>query len=258
MKRYSVAILLSLGMVLLSGVLFHYRHRLTLTPVLTLDGAATLAAGIIAFVAVWLQIKASRSQIESQLKADRVQREASQKSEILAVEKAILFEIDDFYREYLRDVRDALEEITPEAGPLPFVKRIGTTSFPVFQGNSGKIGLLSDEHAEAIIHFYGAAQGHLRALSEYKAFREKLLLGVPIPGTDVLARINLRHIKQSLPELIKLTYIVCQKLCVITQVPFEWPRVAVAAEKTSLTEIMKDLDLGIEDHETVSRVNAKA
>jgi hypothetical protein len=255
MRRFLSAIPLVLIVAALSAVLFHFRHRLIVTPVLSLDGAATLTAGIIAFIAVWLQIKASRSQVESQLKAEKDQREASQRAEILAVEKAILFEIDDFYREYLRDLRDALEEISPEASALPFIKDVRAISFPVFLGNSGKIGLLSDEHAEAIIHFYGVAQSHLRALCEYKEYREKLLIGVPVYGAENLARINLKQVKESLPELIKFTYLVCQKICVLTQVPFEWPRVAVAAEKTSLKEIMKGL--GIDEEVTDSRVDAK-
>src|SRR5713226_7364552 len=131
MRRYVTVIFAGLIIVGLSGFVFHFKQRITLNPILTLDGICTLAAGIIAFTAVYLQIEASRSQIESQIRAEREQRDASQKLEVLAVEKAILFEIDDFYREYLRDIQDALEHIIPEASPLPFVKSVRTTFFPV-------------------------------------------------------------------------------------------------------------------------------
>ncbi len=216
-----------------TGFVFH--------PALTLDGLLTFLGGLLAFFVIWRQTRHSDIGLESQLKAEKDARAEEQARRTRSVARAILFEIDGFYRAYLRDVRGSLENVVPEASPLPFAKSVGAGPFPVYSGNTSELGALDDEYVEAIVHFYGAADGYLRTVSDFKAFRDRLFIGQAPVGVENLARAYLKQMKDSIPEMIKLAYLVCHKLCALTGVPFAHPRVAVAAENTSIEQIVAGL-----------------
>src|SRR5260370_16815941 len=83
----------------------------TFDPKLTLDGIMTLAAGVIAFVAVILQIRSSRKQIELQLEAEKKARTLESERQKQAVARALLFEIVNFYRYSRGHVRPLLDRV---------------------------------------------------------------------------------------------------------------------------------------------------
>ncbi|MFQ5662810.1 MAG: hypothetical protein ACE5HL_03150 [Terriglobia bacterium] len=214
---------------------------ITIEPTLTLDGVATLTAGVIAFVAIMLQIRSSRRAVEKQLNADRQARVEEQERQKLAVAKAVLFEIDAFYRYHLRDPRVFLANTDVLKADLPGVKSVAPHPFPVYYGNTGFVGRLDDEGVQAIVEFLAAAQSHLATARDYKSSMERFLRGDNPATAEVEARTYLSQMKNALPEMIKLAYIVCFKLCKLTGVPFEHPKIAVAGEPLTMEKIAASL-----------------
>ena len=214
------------------------------------DGLATLAAGIIAFCAVWWQVRSSASNLQKQLDAKRKAREEETVRQQRAVATAILFEIDCFYRLYIREVNNMLKCWDPETGELFVAKSVGSRPFPVYDGNAGNFGFLESGLAFDIVGFYSAAAQYLSALRDYKAEFErwhsaKVLLrdaaGVSPQAAEGIARALLDQLKKGLPHLINFGRLACKKLCEKTGVLFEAPVVAIAAEnlsaeKTAATE----------------------
>ena len=215
---------------------------------LTLDGLMTLFAGLIAFAAVIIQIRSSSGQLRDQIRAQRDADREEQERQKKAVATAILFEIDGFYRAYLRDPRDLLARIGSTKDSLPGIRLAVFNPFPVYVGNSSKIGELDVEKVQGVVHFYGVATSYLSILQDYKnslerVDRAKFVSMTPRGSGDFSsladeaeARLNLRHVKEALPELIKFTWLVCHKLCGFTDVKFEFPIIGVAAEQISIQD----------------------
>ena len=222
---------------------------------LTLDGLMTLVAGVIAFSAVIIQIRSSSKQLRDQIKAQRDAERDERERQTKAVATAILFEIDGFYAGYLRQPRDFLAGKDIEKDELPLFTSIGTNPFPVYQGNTGKIGELPVERVQAVVGCFREADRMVSYFNDYESSfeRERQLwsnIGKSISVAEDKAdrraygdqlrraRTQLARIKDALPEVIKLTYLVCHTLCQFTGVPFEYPRIVVAAEKLSVDEIV--------------------
>src|SRR5712691_4873704 len=83
-------------------------------PKLTLDGLMTLVAGIIAFIAVVLQIRSSRREMVRQLNVEKEARALEEKRQNEAIAKALLFEIANFYGFYRVHVRPFLVRVDVE------------------------------------------------------------------------------------------------------------------------------------------------
>lgn len=111
-------------------------------PKLTLDGLMTLIAGLVAFLAVMIQICSSSKQLRDQMKSQHKAEQEEQKRHMKAVATALLFEIDGFYATYLRQSRDRLEKMDLEKDGLPQMASFGPNLFPVYHGNARKIGEL--------------------------------------------------------------------------------------------------------------------
>ena len=88
---------------------------------LTPDGAMTLVAAAIAFIAVIWQIRSSSKQVQEQIRAQRDAERKERERQRKAVATAILFEIDGFYAGYLRQPRDFLAGKDIENVGLPAV-----------------------------------------------------------------------------------------------------------------------------------------
>lgn len=210
----------------------------------TPDGVMTLIAGVIAFVAVIIQIRSSSKQLREQVASyDRASLEERERRN-RAVAKGILFEIDSFYRYYLRDLRDYLEKFDTVSGKLPFIKPNVPGLFGVFNGNTGEIGGLDEEALEAIVRFYSLAGSHWASLQRCATAIERVYRAENVEVEDDVARTILRLSKVALPELIRFTFLVSNKLCRFTGIKFEPPRVAVAGEKLSVEEIEASVKRG--------------
>jgi len=195
---------------------------------LTLDGLMTLAAGIIAFSAVIIQIRASSKQLREQMRTQRDAEREEQERQKKAVARAILFEIDDFYRYHVRGVRGYLEEIARKGGLLEVV-RIAPSMLAVYRGNTSRLGELPDEVVEVVVHFYSKAQQFFALREDYKGERERHAGSADHPNNRK-ERTLFSHLRDSLPGLARAAYIACERLCGFTGVEFKSPRIAIAGE----------------------------
>jgi sensor domain CHASE-containing protein len=81
---------------------------------LTLDGLMTLVAGVIAFIAVIIQIHSSSKQLQDQMDAQRDAEQDELERKKRAVATAIDFEIDSIYRTFVRSVKALFESAASE------------------------------------------------------------------------------------------------------------------------------------------------
>ena len=143
---------------------------------LTLDGLMTLAAGIIAFFAVIIQIRSSSRQLRDQIKDQRDAEREEQERQKQSVATAILFEIDHVYRLISDQVH---------AGDFNIRYLIPPNRFVVFEANAGYLGSLGSDLAQTIVRLYGEAgryflgsQQHLREIENAKAAAAAKSFGV--------------------------------------------------------------------------------
>jgi len=198
----------------------------------------TLIAGLIAFAAVEWQIR-----VEKQARKEEGARQKR------AVAKAILFEIDDFYRSQVQGVGGYLDGFARKR-ELCEVVRVPPSLFTVYQANTARLGDLPDEAVEAIVHFYTKAAKFLALREDYRAEREdhsELALDHP---DNRKATTLFGHMRDSLPVIAQAAYIACEKLCSIAGVGFKVPTVAVAREDIAA------LNRAIEriEHEPIHRI----
>jgi hypothetical protein len=234
-RLFALAVLL-LG---ISGVARLYWGGFAWKSGLSNDAIVVLFVGLMAFLAVMIQIE-----------EDRTKRFEDQESEKKAVATALLFEIDGFYATYLRQPRDLLMRKDVAKDALPRFASIGPNQFPIYCGNASKIGDLLTDCVLGAVGFVRVADSILSNLIDYASSLERaqqagrVVTGdadfatiIDFRGPGVVARIQLGRIKDVLPEAIKAAYLVCHALCQFAGVPFEYPRVTVAAEGASVNEI---------------------
>jgi hypothetical protein len=162
----------------------------------------TLAAGILAFVAVQLQMRDQRRTLREE-----------QETQKRAVAKAILFEIDGFYRYHLRGLRDYLKSFDLERQmPLPVVKPIETNPFSIYEGNAGRLGELEPEVLQAVVEFYNAAGRHVSTRAAWKASIEGILAGRNNAVEQEATRRLATEIQKALPLQIGLAWLACRSL----------------------------------------------
>jgi len=212
---------------------------------LTLDGIMTLIAGVIAFIAVIIQIRSSSKQVQNQIKAqsdaEREEREGQKK----AVATALLFEIDSFYRLHVRETHESLKRWSPATGDLFVAKSISPQPFPVYNGNASVLGSLDKDLVFGIVGFYGAATQCLSALRDYKMEFERCRYNIAQPGSateaspapEVMARSLLEQLQKALPRLVNFAFLSTKKLCEAADVEFRAPFISVAAENLSVEGI---------------------
>jgi hypothetical protein len=215
------------------------------------DGLATLVAGIIAFVAVMVQIRHSSNATEKQLRAEREARMQQESGQTRALATAILFEIDTLYRYLIRDVHDFFKREVPDHADTVAAKSVDPLFFAVYQGNAGKLGRLGQAAAEAVVHFYGGIGAYAATLREYKIAFEHAVYedlqtqkrGSPfMPDCGDALRLYLDQLRTPLLPLKNCTYIACYRLCQVGALPFEPPSVAVAADQDVDARIKKAME----------------
>jgi hypothetical protein len=205
-------------------------YRPTFEGIATLtEAAAALVAGLLAFFIVRRQIRSSSADLQKQLDAEKGARIEDGKRRSRAVAKAILFEIDGFYRSQLYGVRDHLEEFAKKR-ELPEVIHTSPFTFAVYQGNTATLGELPDEVVEATVHFYSRAGHYYTIREDYKANREPLTDAKGFGDNKNKAWTQFGHLKDCHPDLTRSAHEACEKLCPLAGVPFKPPTIAVAAE----------------------------
>jgi hypothetical protein len=215
---------------------------------LTLDGIMTLAAGVIAFIAVIIQIRSSSKQVRDQMKAQRDAEREEQERRKKAVATAILFEVDDFYRSQLWRVHAFFEQ-TGRRRELLEVVRVPPSQFCVYQGNTASLGGLPDEVVEAVVHFYSKAARFLALREDYRRERgEHSEVALDHPDNRKAA-ILFGHLRDSLPGLTRAAYLACERLSGFICAEFKAPRIAVAAEDLTALNRATDRIEGEEVHQ---------
>jgi len=210
---------------------------------LTLDGLMTLAGGVIAFLAVLLQNRNTRIQVDRQLAAEREARAEEARARSRAVGVAILFEIDHFYRFYIQDVMSLLERRTEAKHPV-VIKAPAPMSFPVYFGNCSHLGDLPGRLVEAVVHFYGIAQGYVSELRERAQIYE---VGIRdgSPRALEFPEALLPRVQKHCEALVPLAFLTCGLLCAYVDETFETPTVAVADDRHVTEERCEFLRIGV-------------
>jgi hypothetical protein len=229
------------------------------------DGTAAIVAGIIGFVAIIRQTRSSERSVTQQLKESRQARKEEEDIHARAVAKALLYEIDDFYRYHVVGIKDwiSADPKTAEVGKLPVGRVPSESSFIVFSGNAGEVGKLRDDLVRLVVKFYGAAESLRISL---KVYDENLTRAISIRGLRVqgnqtalrlsdpviqeiqtadtaerLARFHLSAVQMALPGIKELTYLTCYELCQDSKVSFDPAVISVAVEKLSVEGVRSKL-----------------
>jgi hypothetical protein len=241
------------GFVLCAGLTVF--HRCTqLGRSLSVDGLAmvgtTLFAAATGFFAILFQVRSASRQLREQLAEQHQASAAESERQRKAVATLLLFEIDGFYATYLRGPRDLLERKRLETDELPQIAPIGPNLFPVYRGNTSKIGELPIYCVQAVVGFFQQADSIVSNLVDYawSLERDRQFRSTMLDERDLrtireyrslrgLAWTQLDRITGALPEAIKLAYLVCHALCQFAGIPFRCPPITVAAEKLSTNEI---------------------
>ncbi len=160
----------------------------TLKPELTWDGLLTFITGILAFLAGLLAFLGIRSQIchadrglQLQLDAEKRSREDDASSQRRAVATALLFELDNFYRGYVRGMAGEIGSlpgqvdgrhyvVTPD---LPPFRKVPSAPFPVYGANAASVGSLPSDLTAHVLRAYSGAQWILDRVADYQLAREQ-------------------------------------------------------------------------------------
>jgi hypothetical protein len=222
-----------------------------LKPELTWDGLLTFITGILAFVAGLLAFLGIRSQIQHadaglqrQLDAEKEARETEVSNQRRAIFTALLFEMDSFYRVYVRQLSQSLGSWGGN-GPPPLIKPVGTEWLAVYREGASQIGNLPQETIKPITTWYGHAQSLIGTLEVYSQRYNA--------GSVNLARCfgMLEEIKGELLGMAEITFFTCGLLCKHAGVEFIAPMISVADDSTVSDEVRTALKNALKGYETV-------
>jgi len=209
-------------------------HLMQFQPKLTLDGLLTFVGGLLAFIVIWRQTRHADQGLAKQLEAERTAQLEDTARRRRAVAKALIFEIDNFYRIYLSGPYKALKDVDPnscEVSRLPALKTPSENPFPVYKSNADSIGDLDEREVRNIVRYFGEADSYIRTLREYRLWYDKLVLeGSTYAPVNQAARAYLTQMKNVGPEMIGLTFVVLKGLCRMGGVAFSPSIIAVAEE----------------------------
>jgi len=198
---------------------------------LPLEGVIALFAGVIAFVAVMIQLEEERNSRVAEL--ERQKR---------ALVKVVLFEINNFYCYHVRDVQEFLKHVDVENCKFLGIKTLSPDPFPVYRGNAGMVGVMDDDMLGNVIGFYSTAEVYLNLLRDYKIESERYFQNTRDEVAEDKARTYLRQMKSTGPEITKLIYVLSEKLSKVAGVEFRSPTIAVAAEGLTTEQIAASLE----------------
>ncbi|MGB7023502.1 MAG: hypothetical protein WBD73_06860 [Candidatus Acidiferrales bacterium] len=199
-----------------SEPLFAFDHKLSW------DGLLTLLGGFLALFGIWWQVRHADEGLRKQLQAEKDGRAGERHERRRALSTAILFEIDRFYRYYVKNLLKDLES-KPQGQPYPVLEAPGPAPFPVYATNCGQIGELDSVLAAAIVDFYTSAQRHALRICDYV---EKCN-AAQARGSGISSSLS-SSIGSGGENLIPLAYIACAYLCAYAGIPFTTAKFDVA------------------------------
>ncbi len=171
------------------------------------DGILTFAGGLLAFLAIWRQVRHADRALRKRLEVKREAHDEERERQRQALRLALLAEIDVFEEQYVRVAQDAFEGWPPQTGdPLAVVVVDPPADmFPVYRTNAQPVGEFEAGVAECIVRFYGLAGAFISLTREAAKVQGQAFAGVQQVQNGVAARRALGHVRSSLPVLVKGT-----------------------------------------------------
>jgi hypothetical protein len=157
-------------------------------------------------------------QTHKMLKAESVTRERDAERKERSLASALLWEIDDFYKLFVRDVLRTLKEASATE-PL-HVKSPIYRSFIVFEASADKVGLFDPPLVQGVLGYYGNARAYLNTMSDYGQAVE--LWSANVAGGRIKATTLLSQIKKSSEKMVPLTKTLCELLAVRAGTDYEF------------------------------------
>ena len=173
---------------------------------ITGDGLATIAAGIIAFCAVWWQVRSSVRNLQKQLDAEKTAREQEARGQQMALAKALHVEIDAWAKYRLPRIDSALrhlEAFDPARYALPRYTWPEQNLCTIYEGSAGKLGILSVRTVADVVSFYVAAQEYESKWRETCALIERAHGGDPMAEESAKSKLKVLNDPKTMPELRK-------------------------------------------------------
>jgi hypothetical protein len=177
------------------------------------EAITVLFAGLMAFLAVMIQIEEDRIKVSEERNAQR-----------RAVVTAILFEIDDFYHYGLKQETNWE---TFEASQIPYrVVKFRRWPFVMYEANAGRIGNLDYRTIKSIIKFYGDAEAYQASVEEFVVSSNAARSGSDTARLE--ANALLENLKKIFPAVQISVKSVCATLSNVAGVPREDLRVPLS------------------------------
>jgi hypothetical protein len=173
----------------------------------TPDGAMTLIAGVIAFIAVIIQIASSTKQVQDQIRAQRDAEREERERQKRAVATAILYEIDSFCMIELDHVDKNLASWDAASNNLPSAAGLRTNISDIYKGISALLGSLSAKSVSAVVKFYSMVGAYEGLWRDYQYRLDTLRapvnpsVNIDLQGVVNEARRLLKDVRDLIPGL---------------------------------------------------------
>lgn len=176
----------------------------------TWDGLIGFLGGVLAFVAILIQVHFANKGVRSQLQAEKDARAQDGEARKRAVATAILFEVDQFYRWHVKAVIESLRNTPPNG--LPHFGRIRKGGFPVYEANSGYLGYLPRETGAKIVEVYGMIEGFLNLLSNYSDVLSGSMEKNVAASAGQILQETLAELRRTAPQVEERIHEFCSEL----------------------------------------------
>jgi hypothetical protein len=133
-----------------------------------------------------------------------------ERRELKSVATGLFWEIDGFYKQYIRNVCRALKE--KNTAELSFeMKPLDFGIFTVFEATADKVGLFDEpELVQGIVGFYGTARVYLDTLSDYRRTMDQIQAGQHQQRNKAVTLLN--QVKAAAESFVPLANNVCGML----------------------------------------------
>jgi hypothetical protein len=165
---------------------------------------AVIGAVVGSFISGWFILRQTRTVLDE----ERRRKQEDMERETKAVASALLWEIDDFYKLFVRDVCRTLKA---DSQTDFSVKSPTYKTFIVFEALANKVGLLDPHLVQGIIGYYGAARAYVNTMCDYGGALEQFQKTAQ-PLFRAKATTLLGQIKKSSTRMVPLTQTVCASL----------------------------------------------
>jgi hypothetical protein len=205
-------------------------------PKLSWDGLLTFIGGLLAFVGIFYQVRHADKGLQRQLDSEKKARAEEELEHRRAVAVGMLFELDNFYRAYVRGLANEIPSSPREAnGPahiesllLPPLRKIPSHPFPVYKANGSSVGTLPPNLTAVVVRGYSAAQWVLDRVVDYQFARKDSLDHGNAAPYFALARRSLEEMREIYRGAEVTLGEAMRALCRFAGIPFEVPLIAIA------------------------------